>query len=111
MPITQAKHLELLIAAEDAMQGLGQFQELILRQFTLAEASGQWEDLFRELILLGQAEYMLRDPAKTKLVIQLERQFYSPTRLGINRRAKQAQARRRAKASPDTSQFNSENDD
>jgi len=88
MPITQAKHLELLAASEDALQGLANFEELILRQFTLAGASQQWEPLFRELVLLAQTEYMLQQPAKTRLTIQMERQFYSPTRLGINRRAK-----------------------
>lgn len=98
MPITQAKHLELLAAGEDALQGLANFEELILRQFTLADASQQWEPLFRELVLLAQTEYMLQQPAKTRLTIQLERQFYSPTRLGINRRAKQSQARRRGKS-------------
>ncbi len=107
MPITQAKHLELLAAAEDALQALSQFEELIVRQFTLAEASGQWEPLFRELVLLGQGAYMLQAPARTKFVISLARQFYSPTRLGINRRAQQSQARRRAK-SPDTNQQENE---
>lgn len=98
MPITLEKHLELLSAGEDALQALDRLWALVQREGKLAaEGGASWQQAFENVGLMGQPEFLLTHPIETKMVVAMEREYYSPTRLGINRRSKAAQARKREK--------------
>lgn len=99
MPITQERHLELLAAAEDALQALGETRRIIERELALTNDDGLAPlAALENIALLCQPDHLLAKPIQTRLVVERERIFYSPTRLGINRRARSA-ARRKGVAS------------
>lgn len=102
MPISLERHLELLSAAEDAMQGLTALVNLVKREGKLAldadPDDGPWKRALDNINLMGQVDFLLKRPHETRLTIAKERDYYSPTRIGINRRSRNAQARRRQQA-------------
>jgi len=97
MPITTDRFLALLAAGEDALQALGEAERLCRRELELARQRGEVAPGLENLALMVKADFLLATPGATMATLLAERAFYSPTRLGINRRARLRQTRLRQK--------------
>jgi len=101
MPITQERFLSLLQAGEDQAQGLRQACEIAAREARLvAEGKTSAEEALANISLFLTPEGLLQQPVASQLTLQAERKFFSKERLGINRRSKDRQARKRGRQPP-----------
>lgn len=95
MPITASRMMELLEAADDAMEALVRASELVLDEAKRCQNGKSPADALQNLELMCQPAILMRDYARHLAIIEKEKSFYSPTRQGINRRAAAAQRRKR----------------
>ncbi len=92
MPITEHRLLGLISAGEDALRALLQVETILKRELLLGLSP---EQTLENLKLFLQPDLLLERPVETKTTIALERQKMSPTRQGVNRRARERQRKRR----------------
>lgn len=101
MPITTKRMIDLLQAADEAMQAAAKAHRLISEALNRANTSERREvaiEQLQNLELLCQPAIIMPNYAQAFAVIEREKAFYSPTRIGINRRAARSAKRRRASA-------------
>ena len=93
MPITEQRLLGLISAGEAALRALLSVETIVKRETSLGLSP---EQTLENLRLFLQPDLLLARPTETRTTLEVERQRMSPTRQGVNRRAREAQRRRRA---------------
>ncbi len=99
MPIKIDRVLELLTAAEDALQALERVEKEIADAWARVQVGGASPDSSLEsLSITVKKEFLLAKPVETVTAIRVARQFYSPERLRKNQRSRARMRRSRQQA-------------
>lgn len=104
MAISETRMIALLDALGDALDALRQVQDLVRNAGARVDSGADPGGELQSLVIMTQPDLLLRQPIETRLALERERAYWTPTRRAANERRRKRLAQREA-APPLTDEY------